>query len=303
MNFSDNTPLNKILNGLFVPYAERVPDVKTITTAMKGIGLISKQEDIVNDHIAFRTLGVPNLGIASFEKIFLHHGYTKQDHYFFPKKKLDAYWYKPPHDHYPRVFISELKVKELSTTAQDIIYSYTKEIQKDPIGELNLNDAEEVVDFLHQALWKLPSLYDYKTLLNESEYGAWVIYNRYYLNHYTISIHELPSPYNDLEFFNKFLQSIGVILNDAGGEIKTSQDKLLRQSSTIAQSVEATFENGETAEIAGSYVEFAERLPLPAFANLSKEKLTNAHRREGFETANADKIFESTFSDQIKKNL
>ena len=303
MNFSDNTPLNKILNGLFVPYAERVPDVKTITTAMKGIGLISKQEDIVNDHIAFRTLGVPNLGIASFEKIFLHHRYTKQDHYFFPKKKLDAYWYKPPRDHYPRVFISELKVKELSTTAQDIIYSYTKEIQKDPIGELNLNDAEEVVDFLHQALWKLPSLYDYKTLLNESEYGAWVIYNRYYLNHYTISIHELPSPYNNLEFFNKFLQSIGVILNDAGGEIKTSQDKLLRQSSTIAQSVEATFENGETAEIAGSYVEFAERLPLPAFANLSKEKLTNAHRREGFETANADKIFESTFSDQIKKNL
>ena len=130
-----------------------------------------------------------------------------------------------------------------------------------------------------------------------------MIYNRYYLNHYTISIHELPSPYNDLEFFNKFLQSIGVILNDAGGEIKTSQDKLLRQSSTIAQSVEASFENDETAEIAGSYVEFAERLPLPAFANLPKEKLTNAHRREGFETANADKIFESTFSDQIKKNL
>ena len=83
---------------------------------------------------------------------------------------MDAYWYKPPHDHYPRVFISELKVKELSTTAQDIIYSYTKEIQKDPIGELNLNDAQAVVDFLHQAL-KLPSLYDYKTLLNESNMG------------------------------------------------------------------------------------------------------------------------------------
>ena len=303
MNFSDNTPLDKILNGLFIPYAERVPYVKTITTAMKSIGIISKQEDIVNDHIAFRTLGVPKLGIASFEKIFLHHGYNKQDHYFFPKKKLDAYWYKPPHDYYPRVFISELKVNELSTTAQDIIHSYTKDIEKDPIGEINLDDAEAVVDFLHQALWKLPSLIDYKTLLKESEYGAWVIYNRYYLNHYTISIHELPSPYNDLEFFNKFLQSIGVILNDAGGEIKTSQDKLLRQSSTIAQSVEASFKNDETTEIAGSYVEFAERLPLPAYANLPKEKLTNAHRREGFETDNADKIFESTFSNQIKKNL
>ena len=94
-----------------------------------------------------------------------------------------------------------------------------------------------------------------------------------------------------------------MILNDAGGEIKTSQDKLLRQSSTIAQSVEASFKNDETTEIAGSYIEFAERLPLPAYANLSTEKLTNAHRREGFETDNADKIFESTFSNQIKKNL
>ena len=59
----------------------------------------------------------------------------------------------------------------------------------------------------------------------------------------------------------------------------------------------------KTAEIAGSYVEFAERLPLPHYAKLPKEKLTNSHRREGFETGNADKIFESTFSDQIHKKL
>ena len=94
--------------------AQRVPDVKAVSLEMKNLGLISKQEDIVNDHIAFRTLGIPNLGIYSFERIFLHHGYTKQDHYFFPKKKLEAYWYKPPHDSYPRVFISELKVENLS---------------------------------------------------------------------------------------------------------------------------------------------------------------------------------------------
>ena len=28
MNFSYNKPLSRILNGLFVPYAQRVPDVK-----------------------------------------------------------------------------------------------------------------------------------------------------------------------------------------------------------------------------------------------------------------------------------
>ena len=66
MNFSDDKPLNRILNGLFVPYAQRVPDVKAVSSEMKNLGLISKQEDIVNDHIAFRTLGIPNLGISSF---------------------------------------------------------------------------------------------------------------------------------------------------------------------------------------------------------------------------------------------
>ena len=301
MNFSDNKPLNRILNGLFVPYAQRVPDVKAVCLEMKNLGLISKQEDIVNDHIAFRTLGIPNLGISSFERIFLHHGYTKQDHYFFPKKKLEAYWYKPPHDSYPRVFISELKVENLSKQAQQIIHHYTKGIHDDPINQINLDNVDDVISFLHKALWELPDIADYNALLTESEYGAWVLYNRYYLNHYTISVHELPAPYNELVFFNEFLKSIGITLNDAGGEIKISRDQLLRQSSTVAQTILATFANGKTAEIAGSYVEFAERLPLPQYAQLPKEKLTNSHRREGFETGNADKIFESTFSDQINK--
>ena len=225
MNFSDNKPLNSILNGLFRPYAQRVPDVKTVTSSMKELGLISKQENIVNDHIAFRTLGVPNLGITSFERIFLHHGYTKQDHYYFSKKKLDAYWYKPPCDSYPRVFISELKVESLSKQAQQIIHHYTKGIDEDPINQIDLDNVEDVVYFLHKALWELPKITDYNVLLAESEYGAWVLYNRYYLNHYTISVHELPAPYNELTFFNEFLKSIGVKLNDAGGEIKISRDQ------------------------------------------------------------------------------
>jgi hypothetical protein len=302
MNFLDNKPLDRILNGLFLPYAQRVPDVQTVSSGMKNLGIISKQEDIINDHIAFRTLGIPNLGISSFERIFLYFGYTKKDYYFFPKKKLEAYWYKPPHDSYPRVFISELKVESLSKQAQQILHHYTKGIHDDPINQINLDNVDDVVSFLHEALWELPRLVDYNNLLKESEYGAWVLYNRYYLNHYTISVHELPSPYHELVSFNKFLKSIGIKLNDAGGEIKISRDQLLRQSSTVAESIHATFADGETADIAGSYVEFSERLPLPKYAKLPKEKLTNSHRREGFEAGNADKIFESTFREQIDKH-
>jgi len=88
MDFNKNTNLDKILQHLFVPYMDRVPDVKKISEAMINSKIIDNTDDIVNDHIAFRTMGVEHLGIKSFEKIFLDHGYTKQDYYFFEKKKV-----------------------------------------------------------------------------------------------------------------------------------------------------------------------------------------------------------------------
>ena len=46
--------------------------------------------------------------------IFLAHGYQRMEFYHFEAKKLDAYWFTPPKSDLPRVFISELKVDQLS---------------------------------------------------------------------------------------------------------------------------------------------------------------------------------------------
>ena len=292
--------LDKIMEALFVPYRERVPDVGKIVNAMLADGMIAAERDIENDHVAFRTLGVPHLGLASFEKIFLHYGYTKMDPYHFEKKKLDAYWYAPPEPKYPRIFISELRVQDLSETAQAIIHQFTNPIKADPVDSLDLNDAQQVGDFFHRPLWELPTAAAYERLAEESEYAAWVIYNRYYLNHYTISVHELEE-HNTLEKFNDFLEGIGIKLNTAGGKIKVSPDGLLRQSSSVAKMIPATFSCGTTQDIPGSYVEFAERLPLEEYKHLKQNELTRAHRREGFEAGNADKIFESTFREQTQQ--
>jgi hypothetical protein len=301
MKFKNSTKMTQILDGLFKVYEERVPDVRKITQAMIDKGMVSDQTAVVNDHIAFRTMGVSHLGIASFEKIFLAHGYSRKDFYHFEAKKLDAYWYAPPSSDLPRVFISELKVELLSDSAQQTIKKYTDSVISDPVDALNLDDINQVTRFFQTPLWSLPTLLDYENLLKESEYAAWVIFNRYYLNHYTISVHDLPNDYNTLEPFNSFLKSIGIQLNTAGGEIKTSKDGLLRQTSSVANQVQAKFSGGETKKIAGSYVEFAERSALPEFSNLEVGKLKRKHRREGFETSNADKIFESTFTSQLKK--
>nr|WP_295865926.1 DUF1338 domain-containing protein [uncultured Chitinophaga sp.] len=294
--------LQEVLNGLMSRYQERVPDVSAVIAAMVRNGLIGKADDIENDHIAFRTMGVPQLGVQSLEKIFLHYGYTKMDHYYFASKKLDAWWYAPPLPKYPRIFISELRVKDLSRQAQDIITSYTDEVKADPVTLLDLDDSKAVDTFLHSGLWRTPTLADFQALAAESEYAAWVIYNRYYLNHFTVSVHNLPTGYNTVAEFNQFLEQNGFVLNDAGGKIKTSPDGNLLQSATVAGMITASFAGGETTKIAGSYVEFAERKVLPPFAGLPAGEIRREHRREGFEAGNADKIFESTYSTQTKKS-
>lgn len=302
MHFNTNIPIENILKALFEPYRKNVKDVDFINAEMVKAGMIAKPDDIENDHIAFRTLGVPNLGLKSIEKIFLHYGYQKRDYFYFEAKKLDAYWYAPPKESYPRIFISELRVNDLSKEAQNIITRYTKSITKDPVDSLNLNDSKQVGDFFYQPLWEIPTMEDYDNLASESEYAAWVIYNRYYLNHYTISVHNLPSPYNKLEVFNSFLEEIGIVLNTSGGKIKTSKDGLLKQSSSVAKMITAEFANGKSKKISGSYVEFAERLPLKGYEKENTQDLDREKRRDGFEAANADRIFESTYDEQTKKN-
>jgi hypothetical protein len=292
------TALQGVLDGLMRRYQERVPDVRSIIDAMIDEGIIKHQGDIQNDHIAFRTMGVPNLGIGSLEKIFLHYGYTRRDHYDFGAKKLNAHWYSPPEAELPRIFISELRVPDLAPEIQNTIHSYTNEVTSDPVDALDLDDADVVDTFLHSGLWRLPTLEDYDTLAAASEYAAWVIYNRYYLNHFTVTIHNLPAGYNTTTDFNDFLEARGFKLNDSGGKIKTSADGKLLQSSTVAEMITAEFAGGKTKKISGSYVEFAERRPLEGYADVPASELTREMRREGFEAANADKIFESTYSSQ-----
>jgi len=291
--------LDAVLDGLMIRYRQRVADVQSIINKMVEKKLISSGDEIQNDHIAFRTMGVENLGIASLEKIFLHYGYKKKDFYRFPAKKLIAYWYAPPLPKYPRIFISQLLIDELSDDSADIIRSYTREVKKDPVDALNLDNAQRVDAFLHKPLWRTVTWHDYQILSRQSEYAAWVIYNRYYLNHFTISVHNLPDDYNTIAKFNSFLEENGIQLNDSGGKIKTSNDGLLIQSSTVAEMIDAEFAsvNGKPVvkKISGSYVEFAERRPLDTDGN------HNGGRREGFEANNANRIFESTYKKQTRK--
>jgi hypothetical protein len=78
MTGGTTTLLDGILSGFMGSYKANVHEVDAITRAMIAEMIFKGPEHIENDHIAFRTLGVPNLGIASLEKIFLHLGYLRR---------------------------------------------------------------------------------------------------------------------------------------------------------------------------------------------------------------------------------
>jgi hypothetical protein len=70
-------------------------------------------EQVVHDHFAFRTFGVPGLGIEPLGAALEAFGYTLRDFYTFPRTHLLAAWYAPPKDLYgllPRMFVSQLQV-------------------------------------------------------------------------------------------------------------------------------------------------------------------------------------------------
>lgn len=318
--------LIEVLTGLLQEYFERVPDALRIFELMKNRG-----DKIINDHIAFRAFECKSL-----LKVFLPYGYQVQylDNrsrlpFNFKDKCLTAVWLKHPNADMPRIFISECRLEEFPQLEQ-VIAPYLAQ-KNDYIDDLNYKDTKAIIKYLHTPLWPTPSFSDYQALNQESEYLAWVFYNKYYLNHFTLSIHHLKSlHYQDIrnavlqEFyktnnikklhetlrqayaeimksFNTFLKDNNFKMNSPkGNELNISPDGLLLQSSTKAQLIEADFPDG-THQVPGSYVEFAYRglTDIAAEAivtgQLKIEDLNRDHFKEGFELSNANNIFESTY--------
>ncbi|KAH1031263.1 hypothetical protein J1N35_043437 [Gossypium stocksii] len=291
------------LRSMETVYLNRNPTAKSILELVSSVD----DEQICYDHLAFRTFGVNGYGINSLASLFLDYGYTQKEELRFPAKKLKALWFSPPNSSsqdggsgvsgpLPRVFISELLVDQLSPRAREIIRKYTK---KSGSG----NKYAALASALGSLTWEKPLYSEFQQLAGESEYAAWTLVNGYALNHVTISTHRLKSNLRNIKSLNEFIEKNGFKLNSDGGVLKVSPDGLLLQSSTVADSMPFSFSDGVDESVPCSYVEFAERLVLPQYKNLSESEIKESHRRDGFEVGNADKIFESTSKEQITRRV
>lgn len=234
--------------------------------------LLGAGNDLINDHVAYRTFNIEKVNIDKLSAHLINLGYTECGQYEFKAKKLNAKHFEHPDDTLPKVFISELIVEEFSTEVQGIINRIVAKMD---------DKATDESSFLFSGThWEI-SYDEYKTLLNESEYAAWLAAWGYRANHFTVSINHL----NDFECIDKVntvVKDGGFKLNRSGGEVKGNAQVFLEQSSTMADSIKVKFSDKEV-EIPSCFYEFAKRYPM-ACGNLYT----------GFVAASADKIFEST---------
>ena len=152
--------------------------IKLIPQAQKIVNLLEQEgEEIINDHIALRTFNIGPIRIDDIAKPFIKAGYEQKGEYHFEEKKLFAKHFEHHNKNLPKVFISELILEEFSMGFQDLI--------KQKIGSVESNRFADPRLMVQGRPWEL-SLAEYKSLLSESEYGAWVAAHGFRPNHFTI---------------------------------------------------------------------------------------------------------------------
>jgi hypothetical protein len=261
--------LNDLFAKLWTQYVEESP----LSLKIHNL-FVERGENVINDHVAFRTFDDSRVNVEALAKFFKVLGYEERGEYHFTVKKLYAKHYEHKTDPLqPKIFISELKTTEFSPYLQQQVKAYVDLIPTQALNSIDLLYAGNLIGELDYDI--------YQKLLAESEYAAWMYVFGFRANHFTVLVNQLKT-LTTVEEVNTFLKSQNIALNTSGGEIKGNRKECLEQSSTIANKVMVRFKQGEFP-VLNSYYEFAKRYPME-----------NGKLYQGFVAASADKIFEST---------
>ena len=107
----------QIFNELWKRYTAQNPSAQAIHDLFTKEG-----ENVINDHVAFRTFDDPRMNIQVLSKKFLKAGYEFKGEYVFEDKHLKAVHLEHPSEkNAPRVFISELIQSKFSEEFQKLI--------------------------------------------------------------------------------------------------------------------------------------------------------------------------------------
>ncbi len=308
-------PHLQVIAGLFDrlwgQYCRRVQYARAFNDLLGQAGL-----SFVNDHIAFRTIGMqqPYGGLASVARPLEALGYQPAACYSFPDKHLNAVHLHPPHPELPKIFVSELQTWKLSDKAQAIIRgtlsTYRPQLSLDLLTQLHRlrepasgrsktatkGDATAHSELVNQLVrhftglpWDPPQKNDVVELNRESQYAAWVLVHGYNVNHFTASVNA--QRHRQWDTLEKTVQQIRQAGIPVKSEIEGAAGSKLRQSATEAVVIDVPVlheGNLTTMPWAYAYLEFADR------GSIIDPETGKSIRFEGFLGGQATHLFEMT---------
>ena len=231
-----------LLDLLWQRYAESVPHARTFVQLAGG--------QFKNDHVALRSLQRPGGGIEVFAPVFERLGWKRAGSYDFPDARLDAIHLSHP-DGLPRVFVSELRMSELSPRAQQILSALPPDepppiVHPGPVAPWPVL-VQKLADWFC-APQVVPSEADLLELERESQYGAWMLLFGREVNHFTASV-------DDVESWAARMAAAGVPMK---GEIEGDKGAGLRQTASKAAPRAVRTDRGPR-QWPYAYLEIAER--------------------------------------------
>jgi len=261
--------IDVFLNDLWQDYTSVSPNAARIHQIFSDEG-----EEVVNDHVAFRTFNIAPINLSSLEKQLISLGYQPLDDYRFSDRHLIAKSYRHNEAGRPLIFLSELQTEALTEKSQEIIQRLCQQIPDDLTQTLKV--------FMAGTPWSTINWQEYQQLHQDSDYAAWLATMGLRANHFTVSINHLKN-YSSVSEVLDHVESFGFTINESGGRIKGGERVLLEQGATLAEPIEYRFSDQSEHLIPACFYEFARRFP-------TKE----GELYQGFVEANANRIFDST---------
>lgn len=266
-----------LMERLWEGYCQRVTYAQQYADMVKTEG-----GNVVNDHCAFRTFntatGKQPAGIRAIEEVLEALGYEKISPYSFPTKHLNSFHYQHPTNiNFPKFFVTQLEVKNLSEETQNLINEAVRDTPDILAGEprqllatLKQNkeligaEADRLVDALVKFFARPWNPAKKETILavnKESQFAAWTLLHGNSVNHFTAYInHQNVPAWGDIEETMAVLKEAGILIKP---EIEGAKGSKLRQSSTQAIDEDCLVEDtdGSMTSLKWSYAyyELAER--------------------------------------------
>ena len=322
---------NDVMKNLFRRYAAQTGSIGDV---LKEIEREEREEsrggveDALLDHVAFRTFkGVhEDVRFVNVKRFLVKELQYREsgETLVFPKKKVKATWLKPPVPLMPRAFVSEIDVEAFEDERMTAIVRKAIDSRREEPRGAALEDLFREQKRGAFSLCKNVTKEEYEYVAKKSEYVAWLLINGpEFVNHFALAMHrcrsEAFSCASGEEMSTKVVEKISKIARLNGAEdnrvMNVSDDKKLWQFSTVSDDFLEVNALGEKLKGCGAYIEFAYREFMldgrnkenagncsssgsgsenNAEKRIKKLEEEEALRRDGFEVANADAIFEST---------